>query len=229
MFTATSCRIFWLSAALFSLAARADRLPPRKDASEYPRFKQFERFTLAVEYCGRTATGERGAYFVDDYVLIDVAVYPAKGRTASLRREDFTLSVNGKDSVSPHAPGTVATTIRDPHYDRRGKLDTTVSAGPVIFGPPRRGPRFPGDPAETQGRLPAPPRVPEQDRSGIEREPAETDLRAVEEQAMPEGKTEQPARGYVYFPYRGKLGKIKTLVLVYQSADGKAELQVPTR
>ncbi|MFN7923972.1 MAG: hypothetical protein U0Q16_27975 [Bryobacteraceae bacterium] len=183
---------------------------------------------MAAEYAGRTATGERSAYFVDDYVLIDVAVYPAKGRVVSLSRDHFTLSINGKDGLMAQAAGTVAMTVRNPQFDRRGKLDTTVGAGPVILGPPRRGPQFPGDPGETQGRLPAPPRVPEEDRSGIQREPAETDAAAVEEQAMPEGKVEQPVRGYLYFPYRGKLGKIKTLVLMYRSSEGKAELTIPT-
>ena len=100
-------------------------------------------------------------------------------------------------------------------------MHSVASLGPVVLGAPPPVERFPGDPnAQTR----QPPQVPEDNPSGLDKEAPVKAEELVVEAALPEGEHHNPASGFLYFPYRGKAGRIRSLDLIFASPAGSATL-----
>ena len=86
-------------------------------------------------------------------------------------------------------------------------------------------PRFPGDPTG-QSRAPKSPRVDTDDPNVPQRETLSVD-EVVQRSALPEEPHSSPVSGFLYFPFTGKLKKIKSLEILYDGPYGEATLRVP--
>jgi len=162
-----------------------------------------------ADFCGHSVPHAGTTYFTADHIVVEVEVLPDKAPPLRLAAEQFRLRLNGK-LLAPDAPGMVAGGLKSEDWNQRPRLE--AQAGPVILGAPRQQPRFPGD------RQPA-------SRPGVvekqEPTPAKTDAEAVVDAALPEGPTQGPTKGLLYFPFRGKMKAIKTIEILWGDRELK--------
>lgn len=197
---------------------------PKDAANEYPVHAEVNGVTIGAEYFGRAffaPEGEPGAWLAEDHLVIEVALF-SKERDFTINTSKFTLRLDGrKQALPPESPQVVAASLKYPDWNRRPGVIVAGGVGDagVILGAPPRTERFPGDPT-ARTRLPAPPRAPEPEhRSGQEPQPKMTAAEAVVATALPEGEVRLPVSGYLYFPYKGKLAKLRSVELLF---DGVA-------
>lgn len=219
-----------IPASLLLLAGTlgAEGTTPKAKAEEYPAQATAGKVSLGAEYLVRSFQGRNRTFVANDYLVIEAAVYPAKGEPLLVSSGQFTLRVNGKKRVLfPQAPSFVAASLKYPDWEMRPTLTAGAGVGNtgVIIGRPPVTERFPGDPRPPQTRLPAPPRAPEpEDPSGLGSEEAVRAEEVVVETALPEGEISAPISGYLYFAYKGKTKSIRSLELIYQGPVGGATL-----
>ena len=203
---------------------------PKPAPRDYPAMAQAGKTGIAAEYMVHSFSGGGRMFVAENYLVVEVAVYPAHGENITISSSQFSLRLNGKKSVLfSQAPGFVAASLKYPDWERRTQMETTAGVGDtgVILGRPGPVGRFPGDPSDRQ-RLPKPPRAPEPENpSGLPKADAPTADVVVAEAALPEGDFDNPVSGYLYFPYKGKIKSIKSLELVYAGPAGKATLKLP--
>jgi hypothetical protein len=199
-------------------AAAGQGTDPRLKPVDYPVQAQAGDLAIGVEYMVRTISTPKASFLTDDYLVVEVALYPPpRGITVNAR--EWTLRVNSKkEELLTQTPGIVAASLKYPDWAIRPRA--VAHAGPVIIGQPQQVERFPGDSRPAQSRIPGQiPRVPTRQDTGVEEEPvdiSDTILRA----ALPEGPAKHPVSGYLFFPWRGKPQKIKSVELIYRPESG---------
>jgi hypothetical protein len=209
-------------AGLIPAALAAD---PRGRVSDYPASAALREYDLGAEYSGRTFFSGGKAYDSGDFIVVEVGIFPRLQITPKIAGSNFALAFNGKkELVYAQSPGAVAVSQRmRPWGQRRGVV---VGAGPVIIGAPDRTPRFPGD-REAQPRLPNPPRAPEPDhQTNVEREAPPDFADLVNREALPDGTAGKPVRGYLYFPYSGKLTKLRKIDLIVVDEKNRGSVTI---
>ena len=160
-------------------------------------------------------------FIAKDYLVVEVALFPANGASLLVNAGHFSLRVNGrKQALSPQAPEFVAASLKYPDSDTGPRA--TAALGPLVLGQPRPVERFPGDPNARTG--PAPPRAPTDNPSGQDQAPPVKADELVVQAALPEGEHHGPTSGFLYFPYRGKISRIRSLELVFASPAGSTTL-----
>jgi hypothetical protein len=166
---------------------------------------------IGAEYMVHSIPGERGGYFAKEYLVVEVAIFPAAKEALKISSGQFTLRINNKSTLISQSAGAVAAALKYPDWEQRPQM--TAQAGPLIYGAPQVG-RFPGDPTQPR-RLPT-PRVPDQTDSGnVERQPNLPIEDAIARAALPEGLVREHVKGCLFFRFEGKLKSIKSLDLVY--------------
>ena len=219
-------------AVLFAAAACsfAQGTTTRAKAADYPVHVQAAGLELAAEYLVHSLPTSRGVFFVNDYLVIEVAAFPISKTSSAISAQNLTLRINGrKTALLTQAPGMVAASLKYPDWEQPRSVTAQAGLGDtgVILGRPRATERFPGDPTPQQGRLPAPPRVPDDTRpSAAEREPEVPIDKLCQSLALPEGAFEGPVSGYVFFPFRGKTKSIHSLELVLETPAGATSLSL---
>jgi hypothetical protein len=209
-------------------AATAQRVEPRKGPEEYPAQAALKEVTLGVEYLVRSVSGSGRTFFLNDYLVVEVAVFPARGREVAVALSHFRLQVGEKKKreVLP-AVGSqfVAASLKYSNWEQQRNLEVAGGVGDqgVIVGRPPATERFPGDPT-SRSRLPAPPRAPEPDQS-IEPPPRVWGHEVVVACGLPEGPAAGPVAGYLYFPYKGKTKELRPVELVYDGPAGTATVR----
>jgi len=226
---AISLALLLISCARGQLVERtmASGHDPREKPADYPVHATIGNVGIGAEYLVHSFSGDRQTFYTPDYLVVEVAVYPAREAAVQIGNGTFVLRINGrKQTLYPDAPGFVAASLKYPDWERRMNVEAQASAGAdVIVGRPQTVERFPGDPRPGQSRLPRAPKAPESDpRSGAERQEPVNVADVIAATALPEGMTASPVSGYLYFRYRGKTKSIKSLELVYQSKDGPVSL-----
>jgi hypothetical protein len=150
--------------------------------------------------------------FLKNYLVVEVAIYPEFGKQVSAAHSRFRLRLNGsKGATWPVSVGMVAASLRYPDWEREREL--TVQAGPMIIGRAPVSSRFPGDP-EASRRSPPPPV--HTDKAPVADETVR-DEDLIAELALREGPTAHPVSGYLYFAYKGKVEKLRTVELLYEA------------
>jgi hypothetical protein len=217
--------VFLLSVLTGMLAAQYGT-SPKPSEQDYPVHAKMEKLSIGAEYLVHSFSGgppnNTQTFIANDYLVVEVALYPAKGEIDTLNDAQFSLRLNGKQVLDAQPPGFVAGSLKYPEWGTHPR--TMASVGPVIFGAPQPTERFPGDP---QG-LPAPPapRAPTDNPSGMDKqEPLKADELVIQT-ALPEGEHHGPVSGYLYFAYRGKIKRIHTLELDYNSPTSSATLSL---
>ncbi len=210
----------------FALAVACLASDPKPKATDYPAHSEAGKLALGAEYMVHSFSGGGQMFVTDDYLVVEVAIYPPSGTTYEVNAGRFSLRINGaKRTIPPQAPSFVAASLKYPDWEQRPRA--IAQAGPVIIGAPPTVGRFPGDPTPRQTRLPDPPRAPEpENRSGVEREPPKTGEEVVVESALPGGPRGTPVAGNLYFAYKGKVEKIRKLELLHQGPEGASALQL---
>jgi hypothetical protein len=201
--------------------------------TDYPVHQQVGEFTIAAENLGHSISTPEGVLFARDYLVIEVAIYPNQPkvfRTHFTNRE-FSLRLDGKKTILlPQAPGMVAASIKYEDWERRPTLVGTVGTGmeQIIINRPRSAPRFPGDRTETN-RYPSPPvsaPPPPHDVAVTKDAPASIE-EIVDQYALHDGVNPVPSSAFLYFLFKGKLSKLKSVELLYEGPWGSASIRLP--
>lgn len=187
---------------------------PKAKPEEYPVHGRAGEIAIGAEYMVQSIATPRATFIAKDYLVVEVAAFPPR-TGAMIRASDFTLRVNGaKQELLTQTPGMVAASLKYEDWGRQRGI--TAQAGPVIIGP-RASSRFPGDARQP---LPRPAPAPESAAPEVEQEAVDPSD-AIDAAALNEGPARQPRSGYLFFPYTGKLTKIKTVELVYRPESGQ--------
>lgn len=195
-----------------------ESIPARAKPEDYKVSAVIGGHAIAADFLGHTVPAPEATFVTEDYIVIELAVFPAAKSDFRFDSGKFTLRVNGKKpEMLPQAPGFVAASLKYPSWEQRPRMEASGGIGNagVILGRDTT-PRFPGD---RRAPLP-PPGMPPKQPGGVEIEKRET-LRPEEwvtKLAWEDRAVKGPSAGLLYFPFRGKLDKIKKLELLY--ADG---------
>jgi hypothetical protein len=187
---------------------------PKPKAEDYETHGRAGETEIGAEFMIHSFSGQGQMYVVKDYLVVEVALYPPKGNAVRSEGRAFLLRINGRKPIVEVPASLVASAIQHPDWQEAPHVEGGVGSGntDVIFGRPR--------PTQVPGgqppRLPNPPRAPNPDPpGGIEREPRLTAQELIVRTAFPRGEFHGAISGFVYFPYRGKTGAIKSLELLY--------------
>jgi hypothetical protein len=197
---------------------------PRKNVLEYPAHLQAAHGDLGVEYFGRAYDGPAGAFFAEDYLVIEVMLYAEKGRPLKIQPGDFRLRLNGATREwGAVTAGTVALAIRQPGMDKIGTgvvVGGGVGPGGVVLGGPRTVERFPGDPRTRGPNRPA--AVGDERESDVQKAAKAAVALALEPVRAEAGG----AGGLLYFHWRGKTRDLKKIELIYDGEAGRGSVRL---
>jgi len=228
---------------LVVLVARllADGVHPLAKASDYPVHQDLKNVTFAATLV--PADQVRKMFSSDvarDWIVVEVAIYPGDGKSFDADNYDFNLKVAGRTSRSENALD-VAGIGAPSGIDNRGpdpKVHVDQEAG-VAIGHTNYPQNYPGQgtpqgstaPRTTVGtwesttvsNYPQPAPAP----SSSSKDPREL-AAALREKSLPEGITQKPIAGYLYFR-QVKHKKSDPLVVEYTKGDVEADLKLPVK
>jgi hypothetical protein len=208
-------------AAAFLLGLYAQDAP-RSKASDFPAHIALAGMEIGAEYLVHSIPAEKGDYFAKEYLVVEVAIFPATKDGLKISSGRFTLRVNKKSTLSAQSAGTVAAALKYPDWEQRPQM--TAQAGPVIYGAPPVG-RFPGDPTAPR---PLPDPVPDQtDSANVEKQSNLPIEEAISRAALQDGIIREPAKGCLFFRFEGKLKSIKSLDLIYDPGGDSPKATIP--
>jgi hypothetical protein len=209
------CILFLWAAAL----AFAQGTTPKPTPAEYPVHAEAGSIALGAEFMVHSFSQGEQTFIAQDYLVVDVALFPPKGEIVSVEPGKFSLRINGRRiALMPQAPSMVAASLNHREWqDRPGATaDAGIGGVGVGLGHPRQTAPFPGAPPEQ--RLPRSPRAPDADNpSGVEKEQVKPEELLVQA-ALPEGVHRGAVSGFLYFAHKGKTSSIKSLELLYEGA-----------
>lgn len=201
---------------------------PRSRPEEYPVHKQAGNAVLAAEYLVRSFQGRGQSFLAPDYLVVEVAIFPAPFQRIKINSGQFSLRINGsKRPLLPQPPFMVAASLRYADWEQRPTVvaGAGTGSGGIILGRPPASERFPGDPRPGRERLPAPPRAPEAGAPVEREEPARAD-EVVVETALPEGEHTGPVSGHLYFLFKKKTKSVRSVELIWNGPGGPVSLRL---
>ena len=210
---------------LAGAAAAQYGTPPKASAQDYPAHANLPKLAIGAEYLVHSFSGGRETYIARDYLVVEVALFPAKPQTFALSASQFRLRINHrKPALAPEAPEFVAGSLKYPDWETHSGLHPEASVGPVIFGAPQPTERFPQDPRAPPPAPPFPPKSPDENTPGIDKQPPVPVDVLVVQTALVEGEHRGPAGGYLYFLYKGRTKSIRSLELEFTGPEGNVTL-----
>lgn len=222
-----SPRTLALLGALALSTAFPQGLPPRARPDDYQARLRLPAITIAADYLARTVPLPDSPSTISNYLVLEVAVFPASSTRLTVASNHFSLRINArKTPVLPQAPGLVAAQIKYPDWEPGPQVTVGGSLGDagVILGPAPPVERFPGDPRGRRQRLPEPV-PPHRDPGPGQPQPTPPD-EFVQLAALPEGEIPLPAAGLLYFAFKGKTKSIRSLELLYSGPAGSGSLRL---
>jgi hypothetical protein len=208
--------ILGLAAAIL---ACAQGTTPKPSAADYPVHSESGGVPIGAEFMVHSFGSGEQMFVVENYLVVEVALYRAKDKVQTVDVSEFTLRVNGKKvPLTPQQPSMVAASMSHPEW-RQQRPGIQADAGPIGIGYPQNRPPFPGAP---QPRVPTPPRAPDADPpGGIDKPNVVTPQELLVQTALPVDPHRGPVSGFLYFPFTGKTSSIKSLELIWQGASLK--------
>lgn len=212
---------------LVACAAHPQGTETKTNLADYPVHTTVNETGVGAEYMVQSVASPRGSFLADKFLVVDVAIFPRPGGM-TISTSAFTLRINGKETRMAQTPSMVGASLKYPDWNR--ERGVVIGAGPVIIGRPAPVERFPGDNRPAASRLPGPvPRAPTDATGGTadaeQVEPSEI----VNQTALPEGPRKQPVSGYVFFPYDGKLSRLKKVELMVQFDEARKPVALHLR
>jgi len=194
---------------------------PKPKPEAYEVHGQAKSAAIGAEFMVHSFSRGEQAFIANDYLVVEVALYPPKGQTLTVQNANFQLRINGKRLVETAAPQMVVASMKNPQWAQRTGIHPEVGGsvdnnGVWLGGPPRNTNPFPGS-QPPGSQLPPRVEVPPYDPTGIEKHPVKPDELLLET-ALVEGPHHAAFSGFLYFPYRGKTSAIKSLELLYEDA-----------
>jgi len=186
-------------AFLWCAAAMAQGTETKKAAAEYPAHGRVGDLEIGAEYMVHSVSFAHSTFITEDYLVVEVAIFPPDRRDFVVKTSDFTLRLNGKQVMMTQTPGIVASSLR---YNDWGQDPQS---------------RFPGDNRGNRQPFPPVPRAPEDSGAPDTATPDASEV--INRSALPEGPRKTSVSGYLFFPWRGKLSKIKSLELLVQAGS----------
>ena len=215
-------------AALCSLAVGDDiGVQARPSAADYPVQQAVTSGTIAAAIVLPDQVGKLfSSEIAKKYIVVEVAVYPAPGRSFDVEPPDFLLRVGDRTSHSELPPvgkpwqGSPAPPPTSPQvYTETGVIiarETDPYGRPVhTVG------TYSGVGVATGSPAPPPPPAPS---SGPDPYWLDQQLRA---KALGRGLTPTPVAGYLYFRQSGKRRKSDTVELQYSTSNGSFGMPFP--
>jgi hypothetical protein len=209
--------VLWIFSAALAFGQGTE---PKPKPEDYDAHAGARTVAIGAEFMVHSFSRGQESFLANNYLVVEVAIYPPKGETIDLHDGQFSLRINGKKPpLPPQSPSMVAASLQHPEWEQPGpRIEAGAGAGNtgVIFGaPPRNTNPFPGsNPPGSRPPMPA-PRDP---GAGLPKAPPETADAVLMETALPEGPHHAAISGFLYFPYRGKISSLKTLELLYDDA-----------
>jgi hypothetical protein len=209
-----------VAGTIFSLAAWASDagVPPRANAKDYPARGQADAATIAAMVVPPNQVSRMFSPEVSkQYVVVEVAIYPAGGVPIDVQSSDFALRV-GQRVGRADRPIDVARWPERHDSLHRLPVDVTAEAGVIYEGgsDPYNGRRqgvgtYSGVAVSTPRNDPPLPPDPRVDPRIVSDK--------LQRMALPEGDTKAAIAGYLYFPQYSKRKKSEEIELKY-SKDG---------
>ncbi len=187
------------AAAAVAWAGDKPGLIPFPQPADYPYHLEGDAFSLGVKALSRDQVEKNFASTLNpDYVVLEVAVYPAKGSSVELREGQFVLRQDqGHDYARAAKPADVARVLQKGNAKRGGRdvtLYPTVGVGYSSGGPYYgRGGGWQTSAGVGVGIGDSQPEA----STDADRKTMETELR---EKGLPVGTFDRPVAGYLYFP-----------------------------
>ncbi len=211
-------RYRWILVACCASAVLAQGTDPKPKVEDYDAHTQARSAAIGGEFMIHSFSGRGQMYIVNDYLVVEVAIYPPKGQGLLVDYTAFQLRLNGKRPILPQPPSMVASSLQHPewNYPRGVQAGGGLGNVGVILGGPKQSPTPYPTPEPTPPRV---PRAPAPDNpSGIDREPPVPADQLLLQTALPEGKHQSAVSGFLYFPWKGKAGSLKTVELLFEDA-----------
>jgi hypothetical protein len=196
----------------------------RDDPGKYSAHAQIGSLGLGADLWGHFTPLDGVTLKTDSYLVVEVALFAPANTKVAIDAGQFVLKVNGQ-RLLPQSPGLVTLGNVVPDMRERGpRLETDAGVGPVLISTGRDPvqPKFPGD--SNPADIPLPPRSQTSD-DGLQKDPVDP-VKAVSNAALPEGSHATPISGYLFYPYMGKLKRVKHAEIEYTSAMGTASLSL---
>jgi hypothetical protein len=203
----------YLACLFVAVAAWAQGTDPRPRADDYEVHARVKGIEIGAEYMVSSFSGRGKTFMAPEHVVVEVALYAPKNEVVSASAAEFTLRVDGK-VLRAVGPQMVVTAMQRQEWRQPKGVQATAGMGndTVILGGPTR--QLP--PYGRTGPTPAPPRAPEPDyRGNVPGSQPVTAEELVVSTALPEGTFKGPVSGFVYFPYTGKVTRIRRVELIY--------------
>jgi hypothetical protein len=192
---------------------------PKPKPEDYEAHGQAQTAAIGAEFMVHSFSGRGMTYLAPDFLVVEVALYPPKGSEIEVQAAAFALRLNGKKiPLMPAGIEMVRASLQHPEWQQGPRLEAGAGIGDssVILGAPRPA-QIPGQPPRTGQPLPAPPET-DPGVGGVPRTPPVTAEELLMQTALPEGKHHLPVSGFLFFPYRGKAGSVKTVELLFEDA-----------
>jgi hypothetical protein len=195
----------------------------KRKPDDYEAHGQAGSAAIGAEFTVHSFSRGEQSYIAQDYLVVEVALFPAKGETLAVENGSFQLRLNGKKQLLQPQPATmVAADLQHPEWQQPGGVRPEIggslgNVGVIMGGPPRNNSPFPGsNPPGSQAPQPVP--IPKDNPSGLQKEPPVKAEELVVQTALVEGPHHAAFSGFLYFPFKGKISSIKSLELLYEDA-----------
>lgn len=214
---------FVLTVSAFVPLLFGQQLPQRSRLSDYPIHAQLPHSELGVYFLAHDLPTEKTTYSANDYLVVEVAMFPPDGERLHVSNRDFTLRVNEKKVVDAASPQSVAASLRYSNFDQPTALPSGGGLGDAGIGgvPPGAG-RFPGDTSSSgipQPRGPLSRNSTDDPYSVVPQRDIPVE-RAVADVALPDRVIDRPIKGDLFFRFSGKMKSIHSLDLIYTDEKG---------
>ncbi len=184
----------------------AHGLPPRLAPLDYQVQAKVGDITIAAEFTGHGVPTTEDPLNSEDYVAVELGIYGPPEARLVITASDFSLRLNKRKEALPSQPwGLVARNIKDPSWVAPDSPAAKKSKGGLSSGP---GDREPGSPPPIPAKVPV--------------ELLRTWQQSLRRSALPEGDRPLPQAGLLFFQYRGRTDRIRSVELIYEGPAGQA-------
>jgi|SRR5579871_275978 len=205
--------------AFLSVSVLYSQTEHKDKVTDYPVHAMAGNVGIGADYLVHSIPAGDQTLFAQDYLVVEVAVFPAFAQPVTVTGNTFTLRLNrAKFPLASISPGFVAASLKYPDWEPHPHAEATAGMGNggVILGRPAGVGRFPGDPNEDR-RLPRVPDVGQQ--QGVGRTAPQSAEEVINRTAFAEGEIDHPMSGFIYFPFKGKMKSLKSVELIYQDRN----------
>src|SRR3954453_14543523 len=129
---------------------------PKSKVEDYEVHARVGSVAIGADYMVYSFSGEGQTFVLDDFLVVEVALFPPKGDTIAAASADFTLRIDGKRVIAAAPPQMGVNSMQRRQWQQSRGVQATGGMGDkvvIVGGPPRQTPPYGQEPRRT----PAPP------------------------------------------------------------------------